>query len=87
VIADLLQRQIDVQLNLIYSNLYDFVKFFFGEEEAEFLPDLEYTIRLGSGSFFVQQRWMDEDGIDCTAYFEIDYSEYNKWYKENIKNV
>lgn len=81
MITELFQKQVHVQLNLVYSNLYDFVKCFFGEEEAEYLPDIDYKILLDGDAIYVIQQWMDEEEIDCTAYFEIAFEEYNQWFK------
>ena len=88
MITRMLQKQVGRELSLIYENLYEFVKHFFSEETAELIGDLDYIIFLGSEYIYVQQHWMDEEGDDCVLELDIDYDEYNEWFKGlNTQNV
>ncbi len=81
MITELLRRQHEAVRSIIYSNLYDFVKCFFGEEEAEFLPDLDFFIYFGVDFLLVEEHWMDEEGGRHSFRLQIDYQCYNEWFK------
>ena len=81
VITELLRKQIDAEFNIIYANLYDFVKKFFNEETAELIGDLEYLVYFGPSFLYVQQHWIDENGENCVLELDVDYKDYNKWLK------
>ncbi len=87
VITRILQKQVGKELEIIYENLYSFVKEFFGEDTAEFIEDLEFTTTLGDGYLLVKQYWIDEDGNQCHLELDIDCGDYNEWFKGlNLKD-
>ncbi|MCP3921247.1 MAG: hypothetical protein GY714_01550 [Desulfobacterales bacterium] len=87
LITYLFQKQQDAVRDIIFSNLYDFVKTFFGEDETEFLPDLDFEIFFGDGVLIVQEQWSDENEIEHCQDVHLLFEDYNNWFKGLNKNV
>lgn len=87
MITKLLQKQIENELSLIYANLYEFVKEFFGRNTAEAIDSVDYMIFLGSDYIYIQQHWIDQEGNSVVVELDVDYDEYNEWFKGLNINV
>lgn len=81
MITELLYRQVHKELQVIYENLYSFVKHFYNDETADLLNETEYLPFLGPQGLYVQQHWTDEFGENCVLEIDIDIKDYNEWFK------
>lgn len=84
MITQLFAKQIDVELERIYDNFYNFVKHFFSEHEAIMVDDEEMTFYFAfTGHCIYSKRfWDDPQGNLRTLDQEIDFEDYNKWCKD-----
>ncbi|MCP4395624.1 MAG: hypothetical protein GY804_15355 [Alphaproteobacteria bacterium] len=81
IITYLFQKQQDAVRAVILSNLYEFVKTFFDEDELEFLPDLNFEIFFGEGVLIVQEQWFDENEVEHYQDVHVSFEDYNNWFK------
>lgn len=87
LITQLLQKQLEAQLELIYLHIYEFVKHFFTEEEAEMADndEISYYIAFTHVHIYIQKHWVT-DGDTQVQEVNIDYEDYNKWAKQHDEN-
>ncbi len=81
MITTLLQKQLEAVRSIIYSNLFSFVKHFFGEDEVQYLPDLDFIIFFGVDFLLVEEHWVDDQGIQNSLRLQINYKDYHDWFK------
>ena len=81
--TELLRKQLQAQLEVIYFHLGNFVSNFFGDEEAKLALDeaMTYYMSFTNEHLYVQKHWVDEKGESQIQEVNIDYDGYNEWYR------
>jgi len=84
LITQLLQKQLQAQLELIYINLISFVNTFFDEVEVEMveLDEISYYIAFTHEHIYIQKHWVVNSESQVEE-VNIDYEDYNEWVKQH----
>ena len=83
MITEILRKQLEAQLEFIYGNIISFLETFYTPDTLSLAEsdNLDLYIAYTHTDLYVQCHWV-EDGEDIVTETNIDYEEYNKWYKE-----
>ena len=82
--TQMLQKQLEAETGFIYYHLPNFVGHFFSKDEAKMVEDesITYHIAFTHIDIYVQKYWVDSKGESQVQEVNVEYDDYNKWYKE-----
>lgn len=84
MVTDMLRKQMQAEVERVYSNMPSFIDYFSTAEELQWFKEdlVSYYIAFTHDGIYVQKHWVDEDDQDCQIECEYSYIDYNDWCKE-----